>query len=138
MVILKIVRGLPGSGKSTYAKKLIEYDHFEADMFFDSSLGYRFESNFIGLAHDWCFTNVIKSLRDGKNVVVTNTFTQLWEMDRYLAIPISIPDVKIEIVELKTQYGNIHSVPEDKLKKMSSRWEDIPEDWEISLVKIGE
>jgi uncharacterized protein (DUF2237 family) len=36
-----------------------------------------------------------------------------------------LPDVEIELVEMKTQYGTIHNVPADKLAIMAARWEEI-------------
>ena len=52
--ILYIVRGIPGSGKSTFAKTL-GGQHFEADMYFiDESGNYKFDITEIKLAHEWC------------------------------------------------------------------------------------
>lgn len=126
---LTLVRGLPGSGKSTYARGLLAL-HFEADQFFVYMNGkYEYDRNLIGVAHDWCFSNTVKALRCGYDCVVSNTFTTTWEMDRYFAIPGWIPDVEISLVEMRTHYGTIHDVPEEKLKLMASRWEEIPQEW---------
>lgn len=139
MLKLIIIRGLPGSGKSTLAANIINcqdgnYEHFEADMFFQSLTGeYEFISNLIGIAHDWCYSNTIKALLNGHNVVVSNTFTKKWELESYLAIATLIPNVEIIVYEMKNQYGNIHNVPEKKLKQMADRWEEIPEEWKNSL-----
>lgn len=121
---LTIVRGLPGSGKSTYAKTL-DCVHYEADQFFDMNGVYVYDMKLISAAHDWCYSKTVRALRNGHDVVVSNTFTKLWELDRYLAIPGLLPNVVIEVVEMKTQYTNVHGVPEDKLKQMATRWEDI-------------
>lgn len=125
MAKLTLVRGLPGSGKSTYARSL-GVAHYEADQFFELDWGeYKFDSKLIKIAHEWCFANVVRALRMGHDVVVSNTFTQLWEMNRYLEIPRLVDGVEIEVVEMKTQYENIHNVPEDTLAKMAARWEDV-------------
>jgi adenylate kinase family enzyme len=141
---LILIRGLPGSGKSTHAASIVRASndmmyHFETDMFFfkntastsaknhnDPSL-YQYDRKVIGAAHDWCYGNTVRRLWQGFDVVVSNTFTQLWELDRYLLIPtFVVPDVEISVIEMRSQYGNIHNVPEDKLKLMSDRWESIP------------
>lgn len=125
MTTLTIIRGLPGSGKSTYARKL-GVAHYEADQFFELDWGeYKFDAKLIKIAHEWCFANTVRALRNGHDVAVSNTFTQLWEMNRYLELRSLLDDIKIEIVEMKTQYGNIHNVPEDTLAKMTARWEDV-------------
>lgn len=137
MAKLTIVRGLPGAGKSTYAKTL-DCIHYEADQFFELADGtYAFDSKLLGAAHDWCYSKTVRALRRGHDVVVSNTFTQLWELDRYLSIPNIVNSVEIEIVELKTQYQNIHGVPEDKLAKMAARWEELDTDLHASFpVKV--
>lgn len=136
---LTLVRGLPGSGKSTYAQT-VSGIHFEADQFFEDLKGnYEYDINLIGVAHDWCYSNAIRALRCGYDCVVSNTFTKFWELERYLAILTLLEDVTIEIVEMRTQYGNIHGVPEDKLKQMAARWEDLDTDiharFDVKVIK---
>lgn len=125
---LTLIRGLPGSGKSTYAATVPGL-RFEADQFFEDLHGnYKYDINLISVAHDWCFSNTVKALRCGYDCVVANTFTKMWELDRYLDIPRMLPDVIVEVIEMRTQYKNIHGVPEDKLKQMAARWEEISQD----------
>ena len=52
---LVLIRGLPGSGKSTIAKELAVtgFEHFEADMFFPVDGVYRYEASRIRHAHTW-------------------------------------------------------------------------------------
>ena len=52
--VLYIVRGIPGSGKSTFAKTL-GGQHYEADMYFiDEEGNYKFDGTKIKDAHKWC------------------------------------------------------------------------------------
>ena len=54
--ILTLVRGLPGSGKSTFANWIWnEYAICEADKFFyDKEGNYNFDATKLSQAHKWC------------------------------------------------------------------------------------
>lgn len=132
MPTLHIVRGLPGSGKSTFAKKLaaeLHCKHFEADMFFTDKEGnYKFDLDRIGDAHEWCHDSVLNELRNGNDVVVSNTFTTPRELRAYDEDVISVAtflkpvEYQIIIYEMTGDYGNIHNVPEEALERMKKRW----------------
>ena len=85
---LFLLRGLPGSGKSTLAKMLVgdkDYCHKEADMYFvDGDGNYKFQPSKIKEAHKWCKEEIEFSMKyEHSPVVVSNTFTQEWEMEEY-------------------------------------------------------
>jgi len=133
---LIIIRGLPGSGKSTFAKEylsifgeLLESQghptvHIEADMFFEDAYGnYNYDPSKIKEAHEWCIEQTRKYLGNGIDVIVSNTFTSKWELDPYLGMN---PPEDIIIYAMKNSYGNIHNVPDEVIQKMKERWEDIP------------
>lgn len=132
---LTIIRGLPGSGKSTYAKTIPAL-HFEADMFFEDKDGnYEYDRNLIGAAHDWCYGNVMKALRYNFDVVVSNTFCAMWEMERYLSIPVIMNNVELEIVEMHTQYGSVHGVPDEAIARMKQRWYNITDEYDVKVIE---
>ncbi len=146
-VQLVLVRGLPGAGKSTYAQSTYpNHLHLEADRFFEQENGwgteYVFDFRLLKAAHDWCYSNTLLHLRNGANVVVSNTFTQRWEMERYLTIPELFPEVDVHVVELRTQFQNVHGVPEAKMEVMKGRWESVDEDFKkvynFTFEAIGE
>lgn len=127
---LYIIRGLPGSGKSTFAKKMLDEgfvdSHYEADMFFiDMDGNYRYDPLKISSAHFWCRTNVKKDLKKGLTVIVSNTFTKKSEMDPYIQY-CQDNDIPFEVIRMGTQFQNIHNVPEEILKKMKDRFQDYP------------
>lgn len=135
---LILVRGLPGSGKSTIAKKIKEQNHFmyerlEADMFFETSNGYEFDVNRIKDAHNWCYYNTMKALKSGMDVIVSNTFTTNWEMERYVKLKEIFPNLNVMIINVYTQYETIHGVPEETMKKMRGRWEDVDPSWDVKI-----
>lgn len=139
---LIIVRGLPGSGKSTFAKKYFSYPdflHYEADQFFTAPDGtYHYNKAEINKAHEWCYAQVFNTLINGRfNVCVSNTFTRLEFIKRYLDIrkQEDCNDISAEIHEMLGTYGSIHNVPEADMKKMKKAWQEIPTHWGIQVTK---
>lgn len=122
---LIIFRGVPGTGKSTKAREYAQkhnIHHFEADMFFERNGKYDFDPSKLNAAHSWCRHKVKSELARGRSVVVSNTFTQYWELESYLADAFMIGDVSVEIYHCKKEYGNVHNVPEEKMKVMRGRF----------------
>jgi len=123
---LMLIRGLPGSGKSTVAKLFDKALHFEADMYFlDSDGNYQFDASKIKNAHNWCRDSVMDAMREGHPiVVVSNTFTQEWEMNVYYLLAEELGYRVISmIVENRHDGKNIHGCPDDKIEQMRNRFE---------------
>ncbi len=126
---LILLRGLPGSGKSTLAKMIVDRvsSHKEADMFFvDRNGNYNFEPSKIKDAHEWCQDAVEFLMKDMQRslIVVSNTFTQEWEMDAYYKLAEEY-GYQVHSVVVENRHGgvNTHGVPEDKLEVMKNRFE---------------
>jgi predicted kinase len=120
---LILLRGLPGSGKSTLAK-LICNQHVEADMFFMEDGEYKFDPTKLKRAHEWCQNRVRVWMMSGYNVVVSNTFTQEWEMEAYYKLAEQYGyQVHSIVVENRHEGVNEHGVPADKLEQMKQRFE---------------
>ena len=130
---LILIRGISGSGKTTYAKNLIKQDpslsHYEADMFFYKDGNYNFDPTKLKDAHAWCKAQTENDLQNGKSVVVSNTFTQKWEIEPYIQLGKKY-GADIIIKKATGNYKNVHGVPDEALERMRTRWEDI-EDEEI-------
>ena len=75
---LILIRGLPGSGKTTRANEerrhYPEMVHLEADMFFEADGSYKFNPLYLKTAHDWCYSNAVFNLLAGKDVIVSNSY----------------------------------------------------------------
>ncbi len=122
---LILIRGTPGSGKSTLARTKyvpLGYIPMEADMFFEQSGTYLFEPAKIGLAHSWCQRKTREHLAAGRDVVVSNTFTTLWEMIPYIDMVNKI-QAKLKVIHAQGNFQNVHSVPQAALDKMKARWQ---------------
>ena len=117
---LVLIRGLPGSGKSTMAGVLasVGYAHFEADMFFTVNGTYRFDASRIREAHAWCQQMTQNALERGERVVVANTFTRLSELAPYLSMTRNV-----RVIEARGRWANLHGVPAETVRRMAERWE---------------
>lgn len=122
---LILIRGLPGSGKSTRAKALamVGFEHFEADMFFERDGVYEYDSARIRDAHAWCQKRARQALACGKRVVVSNTFTRLQEMEPYRKMA-----ERVRVVEVSGNWGNVHGVPAAAVQRMAKRWEALSDE----------
>ena len=122
--ILYIVRGLPGSGKSTFAKSIAPV-HFEADMFFMNDGEYKFDFSKIKEAHQWCQESTQDAMVSGSpKVAVSNTFTQEWEMKPYYEMAEKYGYMIFSVI-VENRHGgkNIHGVPDATLDNMRKRFE---------------
>lgn len=130
---LTIIRGLPGSGKTTLARQLaqkpalynLRTKHLETDMFFTSRDGsYTMDHALLPRAHRWCETETIKALRGGMSVVVSNTF----HMARFLKPYLEAAErraVRVAIIKCTGRFKSVHGVPEAVMSMMAREWEDV-------------
>ena len=121
---LFLLRGLPGSGKPTLAESL-GGSHMEADKYFTYEGKYEFDVTKLKDAHDWC-QNAVKVFMENKSkrVVVSNTFTQEWEMLPYFDLA-EKHGYRVYSLICENRHGGVneHGVPEDKLEIMKNRFE---------------
>lgn len=125
MTKLVLIRGLPGSGKSTMAKTLYkDLVHVEADMFYIDNGVYKFDAKKISSVHWWCQTKTLMNLINEKSVVVSNTFVKAWELQPYIKMAEELM-IDIEIITATGNYSNIHGVPQTTIDRMENNWEEF-------------
>jgi predicted kinase len=120
---LILLRGLPGSGKSTFAEVIGGF-RCEADMFFMEDEEYKFDINRIKEAHRWCKEQCQSFMvKEKPKVIVSNTFTQEWEMEDYYDLAKRY-GYKVTSVIVENRHGgeSIHSVPDATLGNMRNRF----------------
>ena len=133
--MILLIRGLPGSGKTYFAKEYLkehpDFVHIESDVWFEREviengnprIVYDFIPAELTVAHLRCTILTEYYLKQGRNVIVSNTFTTTAECAPYFVLAIKYN----EEIELKTMAGNfqcIHGVPELVVEAMKERFED--------------
>lgn len=140
MKTLYIIRGLPGSGKSTLGEKLADTDiHYHPtqggivyhsyaadDWFTDKDGNYNFVPEELADAHEDCRARVMGAMMSGtaENICVCNTFSQSWEAEPYVKLCKAYGYTPV-VLECQSQFGNIHDVPQESIDAMKDRWEPI-------------
>uniref|UniRef100_A0A452IVR9 NEDD4 binding protein 2 like 2 n=1 Tax=Gopherus agassizii TaxID=38772 RepID=A0A452IVR9_9SAUR len=87
--ILLILRGLPGSGKTTLSHILLGQNRdgvvFSTDDYFRQQDGYTYNVAQLGDAHDWNQKRAKQAMDQGRSpIIIDNTNTQAWEMKPYV------------------------------------------------------
>ena len=121
---LILVRGVPGSGKSTFAAKVFQGAfHVENDMFDVKDGEYRFDFNKQKDAVSWCMDMCDTALRNGMDVVVSNTFTKRRYIMAYVKLAAKY-GADVSVYRMTGSFKNSHSVPAAVFENMKKGFED--------------
>ena len=125
---LVLIRGCQGSGKSTTASVWaagVESRWYEADAYFTDINGiYDFNRDYLVDAHKWCLmkTKMALSNEEVERVVVSNTFSTLWEMRPYIDSA-KEAGAALRVICIYGEHGSIHRVPKDVIDSVKARFE---------------
>lgn len=132
--ILVLLRGLPGSGKTTLARELKGRTGviLSTDDFFRDKHGkYKYEANKLSNAHQWNKHRARQRLKEGKTpIIIDNTNIEIWEMKPYIKLALQF-GYEVDIIDPDTPWRlnpkelakrNIHGVPKSKIVEMKGRY----------------
>lgn len=130
---LVILRGLPGSGKSTRAKKEFpEHLHYEPDHLFSDTHGrYRFDLQLFDEAKAFVRYLADFALARGEDVVVSDVLPKLADLEPYVALAES-HRASIRVIDCHGGFENCHKVPVMVLARMRREFEPYQEREQVS------
>ena len=132
-----VIRGISGSGKSTFAKMFLYLEdcniqvaiHSTDQYFLDQWGEYKFDPTKLGENHQKNLLAFKKSLRNGYELVICdNTNTQKWEYEKYVQAAeemgyqvhiITVGDFDVD----KCHERCAHDVPKKSIQRQADRWE---------------
>jgi len=118
-----MIRGLPGSGKTTFANK-IAHIVCEADEFFKKDGAYQYDREKLAEAHAWCKDKVKYAMIAGvQTIAVANTFVKRWEMKDYLDLAEANYYTVTEVTMTGPLRKSEHNVPDEQIARMKGNWE---------------
>ncbi|XP_066476382.1 uncharacterized protein [Tiliqua scincoides] len=134
---LIILRGLPGSGKTTLSRILLGQSRdgiaFSTDDYFRQQDGYwSYNVGQLGAAHEWNQKRAKQAMDQGRSpIIIDNTNTQAWEMKPYVEAALE-NGYKVEFHEPNTWWKfdseelekrNEHGVSREKITQMLERYD---------------
>lgn len=124
-----ILRGLPGSGKSTWAKaRYPDALVVSADHYFQREGEYKFDPRLLGEAHASCLRRYVRALQEEETsatVVVDNTNLSLVEIAPYAAVAeafaLRFQVVTVQCDPFVAAGRNVHGVPHERYAGLVAR-----------------
>ena len=126
---LYIIRGLPGSGKTTMADALValapdKVVRLEADDFFiDDNGEYQYDASSIKLAHYYCKQAFYDAISKGFDIIISNTSVKPFEWNEYKSLA-EQENYKVHIIIKENHHNGVtsHGVPIKTIMRMKSNF----------------
>lgn len=128
-----LIRGLPGSGKSTLGLSLARQHNLiflESNMFFETEEGYMHDRSEVPLAHAWVRRAVERSIHR-RGVVLTGVFATVSSFGFFKRLT-----TDFTVIECTDEFGSPHDVSEESLNFMKSAWQPYADAIRYSYMKV--
>ncbi|KAL0973568.1 hypothetical protein UPYG_G00206240 [Umbra pygmaea] len=135
-MVLILMRGAPGSGKTTRARELLSTSStgliLSTDDFFSQENGYLYDPSLLGKAHHWNQNRAKEAMYKGCSpVIIDNTNMQAWEMKPYVNLALGKgytiffhePQTSWKFDPIELEKRNKHGVPKEKIGQMLERFQ---------------
>jgi predicted kinase len=118
-----IVRGIPGSGKSSFSS-LLGRAICSADDYFIRNNRYLWKADKLGFAHSWCQRKCERFLKLGISpVIIDNTSISSKDVNIYIKLAKKYNYKYFSIIIENRHDGiNSHNVPAETIKKMKEKF----------------
>lgn len=159
--VLILMSGLPGSGKTTIAARIMyelkrfnprhSVEAFSADtkMYLNSEdYTYKFDPTLLGLAHKICYDKAAAHMSlYGITTIIDNTNLTMWEINKYVDNFLKNKHVKNKVIVFAGNENinpkeafvrNSHEVPFEKLEEMHKKYQTMEEKKEKILKEYPE
>lgn len=139
--MLYLIRGLPGSGKTTFALNYFKgIMHIENDMFHMITSAkdvnhceYRFDNALSNERSMNCFYTAMKILEYNIPVVVSNVFPTIHSINRYVYGARELGQ-ETKVFRMISKYENQHNVPKDVIKSMADIFTNYDGEYIVNFI----
>ncbi|XP_059409965.1 NEDD4-binding protein 2 [Carassius carassius] len=134
--LLVLLRGAPGSGKTTLANAMLVQNPggvvLSTDDYFTRNGQYHFEPNLLGEAHEWNHQRAKEAFEKGQTpIIIDNTNMQCWEMKPYVAMAqkhrykvlFREPDTWWKTKPRELEKRTRHQVTKEKIRRILERYD---------------